>query len=56
MPSPDWREHVHDDLKFYDGTDDDLDPVTYEVIRNRLWTINMAHGETLTRISGSPVM
>ncbi len=29
-----------------------LDTVTFEVIRNRLWTINIAHGEALTRISG----
>jgi N-methylhydantoinase B len=32
-----------------------LDPVTFEVLRNRLWTINVAHGETLIRISGSPI-
>jgi N-methylhydantoinase B len=56
VPSPDWRSRVSEDLRFFDSTGTDLDPVTFEILRNRLWTINMAHGETLTRISGSPVM
>jgi len=41
-------------LELFDEIDEELDPVTFEVIRNRLWTINIAHGEALTRISGSP--
>jgi N-methylhydantoinase B len=56
VPSPDWRSRVSPDLRFFDSAGTDLDPVTFEILRNRLWTINMAHGETLTRISGSPVM
>lgn len=54
-PSRDWRSRVSAKLEFHEDVADDLDPVTYEVIRHRLWTINMAHGETITRISGSPV-
>src|SRR5699024_7109097 len=54
-PASDWREHVSPAVRFHDEAAEDLDPVTYEVIRHRLWTINMAHGETITRISGSPV-
>ncbi len=50
----DWLDHVSPKLELYYEIDDDLDPVTFEVIRNRLWTINLAHGEALTRISGSP--
>ncbi|MGE4425223.1 MAG: hydantoinase B/oxoprolinase family protein [Solirubrobacteraceae bacterium] len=50
----DWMDRVSPDLPLHDEADDDLDPVTFEVIRNRLWTINIAHGEALTRISGSP--
>ncbi len=35
--------------------DDNVDPVTYEVIRHNLWNINEEHGATIQRISGSPV-
>ncbi|MFT4582078.1 MAG: N-methylhydantoinase B [Gammaproteobacteria bacterium] len=54
-PSAVWKSRISDRLAFHVETDPDLDPVTYEVIRHRLWTTNMAHGETITRISGSPV-
>jgi N-methylhydantoinase B len=54
-PGPDWRDGVSPDLEFHVDADEDLDPITYAVIRNRMWSSNMAHGETLTRISGSPV-
>lgn len=54
-PGPGWRERLSPDLVLHEAEDPGLDPVTYEVIRHRLWTINMAHGETVTRISGSPV-
>jgi N-methylhydantoinase B len=55
QPGPDWSSRVSSKIRFYDEVNPDLDPVTFEVIRNRLWTMNLAHGETLTRISGSPV-
>lgn len=32
-----------------------LDAVTFEVIRHSLWNINVEHGMTLARISGSPI-
>jgi N-methylhydantoinase B len=54
-PRPDWQDRISTKLPLHREVDDDLDLVTFEVIRNRLWTINIAHGETLTRISGSPV-
>jgi len=54
-PRPDWRSGVSSKLRFSEEVVDELDPVTYEVLRNRLWTINIAHGDTLTRMSGSPV-
>jgi len=31
------------------------DPVTFEVLRHRLWAINEEHGTTLLKMSGSPV-
>lgn len=55
-PLPDWRDRVSPRLRFHEEAADDLDPVTYEVIRHRLWMINMAHGETITRVSGSPML
>lgn len=54
-PAADWQSRVSPDLQLDGEAVDELDPVTFEVIRNRLWMINIAHGETLTRISGSPV-
>lgn len=51
----DWRQRLSPRLALHAEADDSLDPVTFEVIRHRLWTINLAHGETVTRISGSPV-
>lgn len=50
----DFEERISPALPLYTDADEELDPVTFEVIRNRLWTINIAHGEALTRISGSP--
>lgn len=54
-PSLDWRERIEGRLPLHTEADEDLDPITYQVIRNRLFTINIAHGETVTRVSGSPV-
>ncbi len=54
-PAPGWEELISPSVELHTEVDADLDPVTFEVIRNRLWTINIAHGEMLTRISGSPV-
>jgi N-methylhydantoinase B len=42
-------------LKFFDRHADGIDPITYEVIRNNLWNINEVHGDTIVRVSGSPI-
>jgi N-methylhydantoinase B len=55
-PANGWRARVSNDVTFYEDTGVEVDPITHEVIRHRLWTINMAHGDTITRISGSPIM
>jgi N-methylhydantoinase B len=55
-PQADWRTRVDAGIDFHDDAVADLDPVDFEVIRQKLWTINMAHGDTITRISGSPVL
>jgi N-methylhydantoinase B len=43
------------DVTLHQDYAEDLDPVTYEVIRHRLWTINEEHSKSLANISGSPV-
>ncbi|MFG1817825.1 hydantoinase B/oxoprolinase family protein [Kribbella sp. NPDC049174] len=35
---------------------DNLDPLTYEVIRHRLWSVTEEMGEALKRMSGSPIV
>ena len=42
-------------LKLHTDYGEDLDPVTYEVVRHNLWNINEEHGATIQRLSGSPV-
>ena len=54
-PRDDWRSRIAPSLVLHEDQDQDLDPISYEVIRHRLWTINLAHGDTVTRVSGSPV-
>lgn len=34
----------------------DIDPITYEVIRHNLWSINEEHAATIVKISGSPIV
>lgn len=55
-PRANWRDRIDKGLKLHTSAADDLDPVTFEVLRQKLWTINIAHGETITRISGSPLL
>ncbi|GGE20257.1 N-methylhydantoinase [Polymorphobacter glacialis] len=55
-PKPDWSDRISPNLALHTDFDDNLDPVTFEVLRQKLWTINLAHGETITRISGSPLL
>ena len=35
---------------------DRLDPLTYEVVRHRLWSVTDEMGEALKRMSGSPIV
>jgi len=45
---------IHPSLKLHKGKDVQLDPITYEVIRNGLCNVNDEHGRTIEKISGSP--
>jgi N-methylhydantoinase B len=33
-----------------------IDPITYEVVRHRLWNINEEHGATITTVAASPAV
>jgi N-methylhydantoinase B len=55
-PTADWASRISPNVKFLDPGDVEVDPIVYEVLRYRMWTINTAHGATLQRISGSPVL
>ena len=52
---PPKQLNIHESLKLHTDFDEDIDPVTYEVVRHYLWNINEEHGSTIQRISGSPV-
>lgn len=41
-------------LKLHDDVSDEVDPITHEVLRYALWNINVDHGNTIMKISGSP--
>jgi N-methylhydantoinase B len=47
---------VSSSLAFHDEFDDDIDPVTYQVIRWKLWSVNLEHSDTIKRVSGSPII
>lgn len=52
---PDEELDVHPTLTLHTDAENDVDPVTHEVLRHRLYSINEEHGQTLENVSGSPV-
>ncbi len=34
----------------------EVDPITYEVIRHNLWSVNEEHAATIVKVSGSPIV
>ena len=47
--------NICDKLKLHSEFGNDLDPVTFEVVRHGMWNINEEHGGTIQRVSGSPI-
>jgi N-methylhydantoinase B len=47
--------NIDPSLKLYKGCADTVDPVTHEVLRHALWNVNLEHGNTVLRMSGSPI-
>jgi N-methylhydantoinase B len=54
IPGPDLD--IHPDLSMHSEVADHVDPVTYEVVRHALWSINEEHGATIVKVSGSPMV
>ena len=46
---------VHESLRRHTEADDRVDPITHEVLRHALWNVNTEHGNTIMKISGSPI-
>jgi len=46
---------VPDTVELHDEHEEDINPVTYEVIRHSLWNINREAGETIENLAVSPV-
>jgi N-methylhydantoinase B len=56
IPPPGPELQIRGDVKLHTECDLDFDPVTYQVLRNRFWSINLDHSDTIRRVSGSPVI
>lgn len=46
---------ISGNLKLHIQGDAEVDPISYEVIRHKLWSINAEHGNTLAKLAVSPV-
>ena len=47
--------HIDPRLRLHSKADKHVDPVTYEVLRHAMWNVNLEHGNTIMKISGSPI-
>ncbi len=47
---------IDPNLGIHTEADEDVDPITYEVIKSRFWNLNWDHQETVRRVSGSGVV
>jgi N-methylhydantoinase B len=55
IPQPGWRDRVSDKVQLHTETADEVDRITYQVIRHSLWNVNEEHGATVQKVSGSPI-
>lgn len=46
---------IHESLELHTDADASVDPITHEVLRHALWNVNTEHGNTIMKISGSPI-
>ncbi len=47
--------HIDPGIKLHSKVAEDFDPISFEVIRYAMWNINVEQGNTLLRVSGSPI-
>ncbi|MBX6382578.1 MAG: hydantoinase B/oxoprolinase family protein [Microbispora sp.] len=52
---PDHEIRISPAVALHRETAEDVDPISYEVIRHNLWNINEEHGSTIVKVSGSPI-
>ncbi len=46
---------INPNLKLHKHVSAKVDPITFEVIRHKLWSINSEHGNTLAKLAVSPI-
>ncbi|HEX3736548.1 MAG TPA: hydantoinase B/oxoprolinase family protein [Solirubrobacterales bacterium] len=46
---------IPDAIPLHTDREAEIDPITYEVVRHALWSVNEEHGRTIELVSGSPV-
>jgi N-methylhydantoinase B len=46
---------IPDEVELHEDYEEDVDPVTYEVIRHSLWNSNREHGSTIENLAVSPI-
>ena len=56
IPPPGPELRLDPKVRLHTKFDAEIDPVTYQVLRNRFWSINLDHSDTIRRVSGSPVI
>ncbi|MFD9700383.1 hydantoinase B/oxoprolinase family protein [Lentzea sp. NPDC059081] len=56
LPREELLRQISPSLRLHQVEDEQVDALTYEVVRHRLWAITQEMGETLRRMSGSHVV
>jgi len=52
---PPSKLNIASGLRLHSKAARKLDPVTFEVVRHAMWNVNVEHGNTIMKISGSPI-
>jgi N-methylhydantoinase B len=47
---------LHPSVELHEEFDEELDPITYQVLRSRFWHNNLEHGDVIQRIAGSALV
>lgn len=54
--APPLELRIDPSLELHRDFERNVDPVTYQVLRNRFWNLNLDHSDTIKRVSGSPLI